>query len=98
MKVALADQPNLDFAVPAGMSLLPTTSGTGETVTEAFKPGQTPGAQTTDSLLAGDSSGLDSPATPASQSVPGAPGTAGPPGAPAASPPANIDKSLGGLY
>jgi penicillin-binding protein 1A len=98
MKVALADQPDLDFAVPAGMSLLPTTSGTGETVTEAFKPGQTPGAQTTDSLLAGDSSGLDSPATPASQSVPGAPGTAGTPGAPAASPPADIDKSLGGLY
>jgi len=93
MKVALADQPNLDFAVPAGMSLMPTTSGSGETAIEAFKAGQTPGAQTTDSLLAGASQ-PDSLATPASQPVPGAPG------APAAtsSQPADVDKTLGGLY
>ena len=48
MKVALADQPPVDFAVPAGMSLQQTGG-----VTEAFKPGQAPGAQTDDSLLAG---------------------------------------------
>jgi hypothetical protein len=56
MKVALKDQPNIDFAVPVGMSLLPTGDG----AIEAYKPGQTPGAQTDDSLLAGASS-LDSP-------------------------------------
>ncbi len=94
MKVALADQPNLDFAVPAGMTLMPTTSGNGETAMEAFKAGQTPGAQTSDSLLAGASQ-PDSLATPASQQVPGAPGA---PAAPASSQPADIDKSLGGLY
>ncbi len=93
MKVALAGQPSLDFAVPAGMTLMPTSSGSA-TVMEAFKPGQTPGAQTTDGLLAGNSS-LDSGATPASQPVNGQPGA---PSAPASSQPADIDKSLGGLY
>jgi penicillin-binding protein 1A len=85
MKVALAGQPDLDFAVPAGMTLQPTGDG----AVEAFKPGQTPGAQTTDSLLAGAPT-LDS----ATASQPGAAGAAGA----ASPPPANIDKSLGGLY
>jgi penicillin-binding protein 1A len=49
MKVALANQPPVDF----GMSL----QQTGPAI-EAFKPGQTPGAQSTDGLLAG---GLGSP-------------------------------------
>jgi penicillin-binding protein 1A len=78
--------------VPVGMSLLPTGDG----AIEAYKPGQTPGAQTDDSLLAGASS-LDSPATPAAQSVPGQPG-APEPATPAGTQPADIDKSLGGLY
>ena len=90
MKVALKDQPDLDFAAPPGMSLQ-QTSFNGETVTEAFKPGQTPGAQTNDGLLAGAPSLDTPPATPASQPVPGAPPT------PTTSP-ADIDKSLGGLY
>jgi penicillin-binding protein 1A len=90
MKVALKDQPDLDFAVPVGMSLLPTGDG----AIEAYKPGQTPGAQTNDSLLAGAAS-LESSATPAAQTVPGQPGA---PAAPASTQPADIDKSLGGLY
>jgi penicillin-binding protein 1A len=89
MKTALANQPDIDFPVPAGMTLLPTTFN-GQTVTEAFKPGQTPGAQTNDSLLAGAST--PDTLTPASQSVPGSPAT------PASTQPQDIDKSLGGLY
>jgi penicillin-binding protein 1A len=90
MKTALKNQPDIDFPVPAGMTLLPT-SFNGETVTEAFKPGQTPGAQTDDSLLAGAAT-PDTLTTPAAQAVPGAPS------APAPAQPQNIDKSLGGLY
>jgi penicillin-binding protein 1A len=77
------------------MTLMPTGDG----AIEAYKPGQTPGAQTDDSLLAGASS-LDSPATPAAQSVPGQPGAPAPgaPATPASTQPADIDKSLGGLY
>ncbi len=90
MKTALAGQPDIDFPVPTGMTLLPT-SFNGQTVTEAFKPGQTPGAQTNDGLLAGAAT-PDTLTTPASQPVPGAPP------APASAQPADIDKSLGGLY
>jgi hypothetical protein len=63
-------------------------------VIEAFKPGQTPGAQTTDSLLAGTSS-LTSPpdATTPTQPTP----TNGQPTPPAQST-ANVNKQLGGLY
>jgi penicillin-binding protein 1A len=93
MKVALADQPSLDFPVPPGITLQQTTFN-GQTVTEAFKPGQTPGAQTTDSLLAGVSSLGTPPTTPATPTDPSNPSA---PAAPA-TPPANIDKSLGGLY
>jgi penicillin-binding protein 1A len=89
MKVALANQPPVDFAVPTGMSLQQTGG-----VIEAFKPGQTPGAQTTDSLLAGTSS-LTSPpdATTPTQPTP----TNGQPTPPAQST-ANVNKQLGGLY
>jgi penicillin-binding protein 1A len=88
MKVALANQPNLDFAVPQGMTLQQTAEPDGTLVTEAFKSGQTPGAQSTNSLLAGQS-GLAPPTT----------NTSSPSGTPAAPPPAaTIDKSLGGLY
>jgi penicillin-binding protein 1A len=55
MKTALANQPAVDFAIPPGMSL----QQTGPAI-EAFKPGQAPGAQSTDGLLAG---GLGAPNT-----------------------------------
>ncbi len=43
MAVALNGRPKLTFAVPPGVSLSAWDSGSG-TVTDAFKPGQTPGA------------------------------------------------------
>jgi penicillin-binding protein 1A len=55
MKTALANQPAVDFPIPPGMSL----QQTGPAI-EAFKPGQAPGAQSTDGLLAG---GLGAPNT-----------------------------------
>jgi penicillin-binding protein 1A len=55
MKVALANQPNLDFAVPSGVTLQQTSFGS-QTVTEAYKTGQAPGA--------GGNAGLVSMATP----------------------------------
>lgn len=88
MKVALANQPSISFPVPDGMTLLPTTWN-GQTVMEAFKPGQTPGAQTNDSLLAGTTPS-DTLATPASQPVAG--------NQPASPPAQAINKTLGGLY
>jgi penicillin-binding protein 1A len=84
MKIALAGQPPVDFPVPTGDTLAQTGG-----VTEAFKTGQTPGAQTTDSLLAGSTpNSLTSPAnnpTPSQPNQPNQPAT----------PP---DKQLGGLY
>jgi penicillin-binding protein 1A len=87
MKVALADQPDLDFAVPSGVTLQ-QTSFNGQTVTEAFKTNQVPGAQSNDSLLAGQN-GLDS----APGGTPN--GSSATPGAPAAS---GSQPLLGGLY
>jgi penicillin-binding protein 1A len=87
MKVALADQPDLDFAVPSGVTLQ-QTSFNGQTVTEAFKANQVPGAQSNDSLLAGQN-GLDS----APGGTPN--GSSATPGAPAAS---GSQPLLGGLY
>ncbi len=43
MAVALKGRPNLKFTAPLGVSLASWDSGSG-TVTDAFKPGQTPGA------------------------------------------------------
>jgi penicillin-binding protein 1A len=89
MKVALADQPPVDFAVPDGVTLQQTGG-----VMEAFKTGQSPGAQTTDGLLSGGSAlsnaGNANPATPAQ------PGQPAQPAAPTSS--ASVDKQLGGLY
>ena len=95
MKTALAGQPALDFAPPPGMTLQQAGEPDGTNVTEAFKPNQTPGAQTSDSLLAGQQD-----YTPADTSAPAgsAPGTPGAPATPASAQPADIDKSLGGLY
>ncbi|MDR3520581.1 MAG: PBP1A family penicillin-binding protein [Acidocella sp.] len=79
MKTALDGQPDTDFVVPPGDSLQQTGG-----VTEAFKTGQSPGAQTNDNLLAGSPA-----ATPVA-----APAQPGQPAAPAPS----VDKQLGGLY
>ncbi len=86
MKVALADQPTIEFTAPPGVSLQQTSYG-GQTVTEAYKTGQSPGSGNSDSLLAGQS-GADGS------------GDAGSPTAVVSNPaqPASIDKSLGGLY
>ena len=43
MATALASRPNLKFIPPTGVTLAAWDSGTGQ-VTDAFKPGQTPGA------------------------------------------------------
>ncbi|OYV36155.1 MAG: hypothetical protein B7Z80_16370, partial [Rhodospirillales bacterium 20-64-7] len=59
-------------------------------VTEAFKTGQSPGAQTNDNLLAGSPANIPAGAAP---TQPGQPGQPTPP-APAPS----VDKQLGGLY
>jgi len=90
MKVALVGQPDLDFAAPPGMTLQQAPEPDGTMVTEAFKPGQVPGAQNNNSLLGGQDS-LDAAA--AAAATPAAPGATAPP-----APPSNIDKSLGGLY
>ncbi len=88
MKAALANQPNLDWAPPPGMTLQQAAEPDGTMVTEAFKPGQAPGAQAQNALLGGTDNGGAS-ATPAS------PGTTGP-GQPAS--PSSINNALGGLY
>jgi penicillin-binding protein 1A len=70
MKVALAGQPALDWAAPQGMSLQQVAEPDGTMVTEAFKPGQTPGAQSQNSLLGGGQStpGTTTPNAPAQPS------------------------------
>jgi penicillin-binding protein 1A len=87
MKVALANQPPVDFPVPDGVTLQQTGG-----VTEAFKSGQSPGAQTGDGLLA---------LTP-SLTAPAGGNTADPnsaaPGQPAAASASAADRQLGGLY
>ncbi len=85
MKVALADQPPIDFTMPPGVSLQQTSYG-GQTVTEAYKTNQSPGSAAADSLLAGQNGGggNDTSGQAAVVSNPVQP--------------ANIDKSLGGLY
>jgi penicillin-binding protein 1A len=97
MKVALASQPPVDFPVPDGVTLQQTGG-----VTEAFKTGQSPGAQNNDSLLAGASE-LSSPANDnaADQTGASSPGgaAAGQPAAPASAASSTaVDKQLGGLY
>jgi penicillin-binding protein 1A len=94
MKVALKDQPDIDFPVPDGTTLQPTTWN-GETVTEAFKSGQTPGAQSTDNLLGGLTSQQDNGT--ATSAPAGQPGNVAQ-GTPPQPAPADVDKSLGGLY
>ncbi|MDE8346926.1 MAG: PBP1A family penicillin-binding protein [Acidocella sp.] len=94
MKTALAGQPDLDFAAPPGMTLNQVPEPDGTMVTEAFKPGQTPGAQSQDSLLGGQ----NSLTTSNSPSPPGGTPANQIGATPPATSPTNIDKSLGGLY
>ncbi|WP_298215797.1 penicillin-binding protein 1A [Acidocella sp.] len=91
MKVALKNMPAIDFAPPPGMTLQQVPEPDGTMVTEAFKPGQSPGAQNGNGLLGGGMNSLDN-----SGASPGA----SPNGGASATPPApsTIDNSLGGLY
>lgn len=91
MKTALQGQPILDFAAPPGVTLM-QTSFNGQTVTEAYKTGQTPGAQNNNSLLSGQMNSTDG-------TQPGTAGT-GTSGIPSTTAPAGQapDKALGGLY
>ena len=106
MKVALKGRPDIPFATPPGMTLQQVPEPSGQMVQEAFKPGQTPGAQSAYGLLGGGDA-LSTPTTPANgtttpnTTTPGstAPtnGTA-PPSTGSTAPPSVVDKSLGGLY
>ena len=93
MKVALKNQPPVDFAAPAGMTLQQVPEPDGQMVTEAFKPGQSPGAQNANGLLGG---GMDSLGGSGNGGTLAAPQSGSAPGAPPL--PSSIDRSLGGLY
>jgi penicillin-binding protein 1A len=94
MKVALQGQPDLDFEVPTG-DTLKQASFNGQTVTEAYKAGQVPGAQSTDSLLAGET-GLTPQDSGVPASTPSTPGSTVPTTATAPAQP--VSNNLGGLY
>ena len=102
MRVALKHQPVVNFRTPPGMTLAQVSYGS-QTVTEAFKPGQTPGAQSNLGLVADNPlSGTNFPATATAGQSEFNP-ISGPlnpnanaPTKPPAPPP--VDKSLGGLY
>ncbi|MBU6424906.1 MAG: penicillin-binding protein, partial [Rhodospirillales bacterium] len=93
MKVALKNQPPVDFTAPAGMTLQQVPEPDGQMVTEAFKAGQSPGAQNANGLLGG---GMDSLGGSGNGGALTAPQSGSAPGA--SPPPSSIDKSLGGLY
>ncbi len=84
MATALQSRPNLKFVPPPGVTVVSYDSGYG-TVTDAFKPGQVPGASTSDSTASADG-GQDS----------GSGGGGG--AAPAGGAAAGVDSGLGGLY
>ncbi len=92
MKVALNGQPDVDFTAPQGMTLQQVPEPDGQMVTEAFKPGQSPGAQNANGLLGGGMGSLDNSGNGGTPAAPGG----STPGTPPA--PSTIDKSLGGLY
>lgn len=101
MKVALKNQPVIPFKPPPGITLHKVTFRD-ETVEEAFKPGQTPGAQSNPGLVADDPLNLGgafantTPSTGSHDFSPAPDGQTPSGGAPA--PSGNVDKSLGGLY
>ena len=85
MAAALKGRPALPFPPPQGVTMASWDSGSGM-VTDAFKPGQAPGAST-----------MPPAAGTAVAAVPS--GAPGPGTGPAAQPsPAGVDSSLGGLY
>jgi penicillin-binding protein 1A len=64
MAVALKDRPNLKFVAPPDVTMASWDSGNG-TVTDAFKPGQTPGASgPVDSMATTVATGTDGAAAP----------------------------------
>ncbi len=94
MAVALKDRPVLQFPQPPGVTLGQWDSGSGM-VTDAFKPGQVPGAS--DSLIAG--ADIIHSVTAAARSDAGTAG--GSDTTASAAPPAvsgGIDSAMGGLY
>jgi penicillin-binding protein 1A len=104
MRVALHGQPVVNFRTPPGMTLAQVSYGS-QTVTEAFKPGQTPGAQSNLGLVADNpvnGSAIPAAATASSSEFnpsPGASPTTGPAANAAnGNAPPPVDKSLGGLY
>lgn len=84
MAYALKDRPKLDFPQPDGVTMAQWQSGSG-TVTDAFKPGQEPGASV--GMASADSGNGLTGATQASGSGPAAPGQGG-----------GLDSGMGGLY
>ncbi len=85
MQAALKDRPNLKFVPPPGLTIASYDSGFG-TVTDAFKPGQVPGA----------SSPLGGTASADAQAGEGSGGGDG--GAASGGTAAGVDSGLGGLY
>ncbi len=96
MAVALKNRPKLNFPAPDGVTLATWDSGTGQ-VTDAFKPGQVPGAS---EALSG--SPLNAAVGVSSSNVAGTPvgAAGGDPNAPTPPKPAaaGVDTGLGGLY
>ncbi|HEX7388772.1 MAG TPA: PBP1A family penicillin-binding protein [Acidiphilium sp.] len=107
MRAALKGQPVIDFKTPPDMTLHQVTFGS-QTVTEAFKPGQVPGAQSNLGLVAdnplglggalsgGTTQGRPQEFNPAS-ATPENNGNGGSPQPPSSSG-QSVDKTLGGLY
>lgn len=83
MKVALQNRPKLSFPVPPGVTMTSWDSGFG-TVTDAFKPGQQPGA----SQPLGTAASGDTAASSAASAAPASPGAGG----------SGVDSGMGGLY
>lgn len=104
MRHALKGQPPVKFTQPPGVTLASWQSSRGMR-TDAFKPGQTPGASLPlyEGVVA---SSAPTPGSPTVPGVPGIPGTPGTPGVPGTTPAAvqpgqgsgSVDASLGGLY
>ena len=98
MAAALKGQPALKFQQPPGVTMAAWDSGSGM-VTDAFKPGQVPGASTvpTATQMAADGAAAGAAAGAV---VAGTAGAAAPtpPSAPGAGGAGGVDSSLGGLY
>jgi penicillin-binding protein 1A len=90
MAFALKDRPKLTFQAPPGVTVASYDSGFG-TVTDAFKPGQQPGASGPIGSAPPGEAAADGTATPAAAD---GTGTA----AGQASAPPGVDSGLGGLY